>query len=357
MRLIIIAASSLLFSSVVFVYCKSSQSRKVQSTTSSASETTGRISKIVKLAEAFKATMTVEQLASLQLEYTKKDAIKWSNFPQGATRPGRVGVSVGTFNSTQFSAFKALMSAAMAGDVLNEGYDELEGTLAADDYFGTSLGKTNMFGRSNFFIAFLGTPTNSGLWELQFGGHHFAFANTYNNGQLTGSTPSFRGVEPMSPILAKSRTYQPMDQERTAFLNLLESMTDKEKASAKLTGSYSDILLGPGKDGAFPNTKQGINVKNLDAGKQMLVQKAIALYVRDLDGITADDLMKKYIAGLSETYVAYAGSASMDKNNDYIRIDGPNVWIEYSSQPSRDFPGTTHPHSVWRDRTKDYGGN
>jgi hypothetical protein len=47
----------------------------------------------------------------------------------------------------------------------------------------------------------------------------------------------------------------------------------------------------------------------------------------------------------------------MNQNNDYVRIDGPGIWIEYSAQPSRDFPGTTHPHSVWRDRKTDYGGN
>ena len=357
MKSVIITGVSLLILSVVFLNCKSTQSKQVKSLPSSANSTNAGVAQVVRLAEAFKATLTSDQLSVLQLEYSKKDAIKWSNFPQGATRPARVGVSLGTLNSTQVEAFKALMTSALAQGEPNEGYDELEGILAADDYFGTTLGKTGMFGRSHFYIAFLGNPTTTGLWELQFGGHHFAFSNTYNNGQITGATPSFRGVEPMASITVGSRTYQPMEQERAAFAKLMETLSEGEKTSAKLSNTYSDILLGPGKDGAFPNTKQGIRVTDLNDIKQTQIQRAIELYVKDLDGVTAKEIMAKYTAELSNTYLSYSGSGSMNVNNDYARIDGPGVWIEYSVQPSRDFPGTTHPHSVWRDRKGDYGGN
>ncbi|RTQ53738.1 DUF3500 domain-containing protein [Hymenobacter gummosus] len=46
----------------------------------------------------------------------------------------------------------------------------------------------------------------------------------------------------------------------------------------------------------------------------------------------------------------------MTAESDYLRLDGPSLWLEYSSQPGRDFVGRVHPHSVWRDRTTDYGG-
>ncbi|GAB2558267.1 DUF3500 domain-containing protein [Spirosoma areae] len=60
---------------------------------------------------------------------------------------------------------------------------------------------------------------------------------------------------------------------------------------------------------------------------------------------------------LADTYGAYSGSGTLNQPNDYVRLDGPSIWIEYSAQPSRDFPGMVHPHSVWRDRHTDYGGN
>ncbi|GAB4016454.1 hypothetical protein GCM10028808_44960 [Spirosoma migulaei] len=85
-----------------------------------------------------------------------------------------------------------------------------------------------------------------------------------------------------------------------------------------------------------------MKVGALPAAKQKLVLNAIKLYVNDLDPATAAPVLTKYTAELADTYIAYAGSGTMSQSNDYVRIDGPGVWIEYSGQPSRDFPGTIH---------------
>ena len=34
---------------------------------------------------------------------------------------------------------------------------------------------------------------------------------------------------------------------------------------------------------------------------------------------------------------------------DYVRLDGPRVWIEFATQ------GSDHVHTIWRDRLTDYG--
>ncbi|AUD05807.1 DUF3500 domain-containing protein [Spirosoma pollinicola] len=315
------------------------------------------LEKIVCLADAFNATLTSEQRAMLQLTYSKADATKWSNFPEFSARPRRVGIQLGTLNAAQLTAAKALMAAVMAQNVPNEGFDELEGNLAADDYFGKTTGKTGTFSSGNYYMAFLGTPSTTGLWELQFGGHHYAFANTYNGGNVAGVTPSFRGVEPMSAVTVNGHTYQPVAQEQQAFGTMLGSLSSNEQAAARLSSSFSDVVLGPDRDGQFPSKKLGLKVGDLPAARQKLVLNAIKLYVNDLDPATAAPVLANYTAELADTYIAYAGSGSMSQQNDYVRIDGPGVWIEYSAQPSRDFPGTVHPHSVWRDHRTDYGGN
>ncbi len=315
------------------------------------------IAKVVCLAENFKATLNDEQLAKAQLVYSLKDAKKWSNFPEFSSRPTRVGLTLGALNTTQLAAAKALMAAVLAQGVDNEGFNELEGGLAADNYFGHETGKTGTFNAGNFFIAFLGKPSMTELWALQFGGHHFAFQNTYKNGKLTGATPSFRGVEPMAAISENGRTYQPLEQERAAFGEIIALLSDAERNTAKLSNTFRDILLGPNRDGQFPTNKQGVRIGDLTKEKQETVIKAIKLYVNDLDSTTAHNVMTKYAAELADTYVAFAGSGTMNQGSDYIRIDGKSLWIEYSAQPSRDFPNTTHPHSVWRDRLSDYGGN
>ena len=315
------------------------------------------LERIICLADAFKATLSAEQLATVQRTYSKADAAKWSNFPEFGARPRRVGIRLGSLNEAQLKAAKALMAAAMAQNVPNEGFNEFEGNLAADEYLGKLTGKTETFNAGNYFLAFLGTPSTTDLWELQFGGHHFAFANTYNGGKLTGLTPSFRGVEPIAPVTINGHTYQSLGQEREAFAALLGSLNSNEQATARLSVSFRDVLLGPGRDGQFPNEKLGIKVGSLSAAQKKLVLNAIKLYVNDLDPATVAPVLAQYTADLDNTYVGYSGSGTISQDGDYIRVDGPRVWIEYSGQGSRDIPGTVHPHSVWRDHQTDYGGN
>lgn len=315
--------------------------------------TTG-LARVICLAEAFKATLNSTQVATLQLTYSKANAQKWSNLP--AALSSRIGLNLGALSATQLAAFRDLMVAVLSLNTTNEGYDEMLGNLVADDYLST-IGGGSDYGASNFYLSFLGTPSTTGLWELLFTGHHYTQPYTFNNGQLTGVTPAFRGVEPAATVTANNRTYQPFEQERLAFAAVLGGLSATEQATAKLSSTFSDLVLGPGKDGQFPATKVGLRVGNLSAAEQSLVLNAIKLYVNDLDATSAATVLAKYTAELADTYIAYSGTTAVASQNDYVRIDGPSVWIEFSYQGGIIIKGTPHPHSVWRDHTGDYGGN
>ena len=313
------------------------------------------LAQVVCLAEAFKTTLSATQVAAVQLTYSKANAQRWSNLPEGLYR-NRVGLNLGALNDAQLAAFRSLMTAVLAQGIANEGYDEMVGNLVADDYLNTAGGGST-YGAGNFYAAFLGTPSTTGLWELQFGGHHYTFANTYNGGKVTGVTPSFRAVEPSTAVTANNRSYQPIEQERQAFADLLGSLSSSELTAAKLASTFSDVLLGPGKDAQFPTTKQGIRVGELSADKKARVLTIIRLYVNDLDAETAAAYLAKYTTDLDNTYISYTGTTAVTAQNDYIRLDGPNLWIEFSYQGGVIIKNAPHPHSVWRDRTGDYGGN
>jgi YVTN family beta-propeller protein len=314
------------------------------------------VAKVVCLAEAFEATLNKHQLTLLQRDYSKGDAVRWSNFPQAISKPDRVGLSLGLLDATQFAAFKALMSSVLDQNTRNKGIDELQGVLASDDYIRKATGQSE-FGSGNYFVAFLGTPGTSTVWELQFGGHHFAFADTYNKGNVTGVTPSFRGVDPMKPLMAEGKTYHLMEREKEAFVDIIKGLSNAEKISARFSSSFSEVLLGPGQDGKFPKKRLGVKVGDLSPSLQQQVEAAIGLYVNDLDAETAKKIMQGYVAELPDTYFCFSGSGTMDQLADYVRIDGPGVWIEYVVVPSPVFANTAHPHSVWRDHRTDYGGN
>ena len=354
-------------------------------------ETSSGSGDVVALAEAFAATLTDEQKASLNQAYTFANAANWSNLPNGLltgggmggggtggppsgmtgapsgmtgapsggtgtgtqSSTGRVGLQTDSLSDEQWTALEALLAAA-TGSAENEGFDEIVQHLAADDYLADN-GGGDTYGRGNYYIAFLGTPSDTGTWELQFGGHHLALANTYSGGALAGATPSFRGIEPFSTVEVDGVTVQPEQQEQEAFAALLTSFDATQAAAAKLSTSYSDILLGPGKDWAFPTTAEGVVGSDLTEAQKALLLAAINTYVGDIDDADAATILAKYESELDQTYVSYSGTTDMTSQGDYIRIDGPSVWIEFSMQNGIVLSGA-HPHAVWRDKQTDYAG-
>ena len=144
---------------------------------------------------------------------------------------------------------------------------------------------------------------------------------------------------------------------RQTFAAMLGGLSSSEQTTAKLSSTFTDLVLGPGQDNKFPTTKVGLQVSALSAAKQTLVLNAIKLYVNDLDAATAATILAKYTSELANTYIAYSGTTSVASQNDYVRIDGPSIWIEFSYQGGIIIKNTPHPHSVWRDHTGDYGGN
>ncbi len=314
------------------------------------------IANIVAAAEAFKTTLSSSQLSSAQYSYTVAQAKLWSNLPQSLYK-GRVGLASSTFSATQWTAFYNLLKAA-TGTGTNEGNEEYAGIVDADDYLRANGGDSG-YGSGNYYIGFLGTPSATGLWCLQIGGHHGTIIYTYNGGKMTGGTPSFRSTEPYPTWVSTntSKTVQPLVQETAAFANFLKGLSTSELATAKRTAAQNDIIVGPQKDGTFPTTKTGVKAGNLTAAQKDLLLAAIKTYVDDLDDKAAAAVLAKYKSELDETYVSYYGGTTMAEKGDYILIDGPSVWIEWSMQSGIIIKNGVHPHSVWRDRKADYGGN
>lgn len=140
-----------------------------------------------------------------------------------------------------------------------------------------------------------------------------------------------------------------------AFTAMLAGLSTDQLATAKLSDTFSDLVLGPGNDWAFPTDRVGVQVSTLSSTQRKLVLAAIAGYVNDLADADATTVLARYESELADTYVAYSGTTALTEQNDYVRIDGPSVWIEFSMQRGIVLSGN-HPHSVWRDRSTDYGG-
>jgi hypothetical protein len=148
--------------------------------------------------------------------------------------------------------------------------------------------------------------------------------------------------------------------------NMLGSFTSTELASAKISGTFSDCLMVPGSTtNTMPTTKQGVQVSTLSTAAQTKVLAAMMPWINDLDATSAAAFTTIYQNELANTYVCYAsntsgiaGSASsfLTTNTDYVRIDGPSVWIEFICQTGVVISNQIHYHTVMRDHTRDYIG-
>lgn len=312
--------------------------------------------RLVCLADLLESSVSDEILALLKLDYSLENAQNWSNLPAGAF-PARPGVFLGEFSIEQRGVVKAILM-EVASFTENEGFDEMVQTLNADDYIGTvSTDYKAGYSSFNSKMAFLGTPADEGTWQLYYGGHHFAFANTYTDGVLAGATPSFRGVEPFPAFEMNGRENIPLLQERDAFAALLTSLSDGQLAQALLDGTYRDILAGPQADDGMLSEQEGLNVSDLDDAQRTLLLSAIETYVGDINATDAAVYMEKYASELDQTVLGFSGTPVLNSEDDYLRVHGPSLWLEFSLQSNKSTGEVgDHPHSVWRDRSDDYGG-
>ena len=97
-----------------------------------------------------------------------------------------------------------------------------------------------------------------------------------------------------------------------------------------------------------------MQVSNLSATAKAKVLDTIAAWVNDVDPTSAATYLTTYQNELAGTYVTYStntngtsGNASsfFTSNTDYVRIDGPSVWIEFVSQNGVVISNQVHYHT------------
>ncbi len=251
------------------------------------------------------------------------------------------------------------------------------------------------YGAGMYSIAFVGTPSTSTPWMLQLAGHHLAYNITYN-GTSVSATPNFIGVEPPNWRVAADgavsvnnggagagTAYAPLEKQRAAVYRLAESIyADSSTANAaKLAGTFTDVLMGASGNSdanykalAYPTSGRGLAYTAMNATQKAYVRAAIEAWVGNQAADIAASLLASYLRAdaLDATFVGYgvgqngskadfgaypnAAAAPLDAQRSYIRIDGPRVWIEFIVQQGVVYPNYIHYHTLWRDKTADYGG-
>ncbi len=358
--------------------------------------------RIVGAANAFLSTLNAAQRSSVMFAFEDlQQRQRWSNFPIAMVP--RAGMSLKQMNAAQRAATMSLLAAVLSprglekvqqimdGDEVNKTTDQgprpgnsgpppngragngpppgpppsqapgngnasppLENRGGRPPFGRGGPGGGDMFGKDLYYISFLGTPSETKPWMLQFGGHHLAL-NITMAGERGVLTPTLTGAQPALFTL-NGKTIRPLGPESDKALALLNTLDESQKKQAILSFRLADLVLGPGQDGKTIQP-EGLKATGLNQHQRELLLDVISEWAGIIHESAAAARMAELKADLNETWFAWSGptAAASGKNiTAYYRIQGPHLVIEYAPQELGGDPAL-HVHTMYRDPTNDYG--
>ncbi len=177
------------------------------------------VEQVVQSANKFLSTLSDAQRSKVIYDFNDNvQRARWSNFPTGFVPRG--GMSLKQMSATQKAAALDLMKVVLS----SRGYEKVSQIRMADDDFKANGSKRgprggggpppngnggpppsgqggpppfdsdNMFGSDLYYISFLGKPSTTAPWMLQFGGHHLALNFTDHRQQRHHDAVAHRGA-------------------------------------------------------------------------------------------------------------------------------------------------------------------
>ena len=302
---------------------------------------------IVAATDAFLATLSDDERGAVLFDWTNTEQKqRWSNLPEGGFE--RAGLMWGNLAETQQEAWLAVMAATLS----TEGYTRVLAEWNADDQLGGGGGGGGLtFGSNYYWIAIIGTPSETDPWQWQWGGHHVT-VNATIMGDNLALTPSFIGVQPASYTDADGNTVRPLgDIEDEAFA-LINALDASQQQSAILGSTSIDLVLGPGQDGKTIQS-EGLPASELTADQRTSLLSLIGHYARLANDAAAAVRMEEITSTLDDTYLAWYGSTTAGEAG-YFRITGPTLVIEYAPQQMGG-NAVNHIHGIYRYPVNDFG--
>src|SRR5882672_7033003 len=199
-------------------------------------------SKAIAAAKTFLATLDARQQAKVKIDLNKTTRTRWSNLPNGADGLGfeRNGMKLGDMTAAQQEAALALVASTLSPG----GYRKIINIVNADENLERSSAPTRApgirtrFGRAEYYIAILGTPSPKDPWMIQFGAHHLAL-NITIAGEQNVLTPSHTGAQPTRFTL-NGQTIRPLGNENDKAFKLINALNATQQKQAILNYQVAD---------------------------------------------------------------------------------------------------------------------
>ncbi len=222
-----------------------------------ASATTARI---VAAAQAVLTTLDDAGRAKVQFPFEGPQKTRWSNLPSPMFQ--REGLRLGDVTPAQRTAVMTLLKAALSED----GYRKVTEIMQGDEVLRKGQGDGGRgapgpgrgpgpggggrgpggpggggvkFGEDEYYLAFLGTPSATAPWMLQFGGHHLAINLTLAGSQAS-MAPSLPAAQPASYTF-EGRSVRPLGNENDKAFALINALDAAQRSKAILGSRVADL--------------------------------------------------------------------------------------------------------------------
>jgi hypothetical protein len=301
--------------------------------------------RIVKAAQAVAASLDDAGRAKLQFAFDSTQKANWSNLPTGIYE--RHSLRMGDLTPPQKAAVLALLETALSRD----GYRKVMEIVRGDEVLrkpggGGAPGGRVAFGEAEYYLAFVGTPSTTTPWMLQFGGHHLAI-NLTMAGSAASMAPSLPAAQPATYTF-EGKEIRPLGRENDKAFELIGALDATARGQAILTSPVADLVLGPGQDGKVIQP-EGLKASAMTPAQQTMLLGIVREWVGIMTDAFAEPRMAEIRANLPQTWFAWSGPTT-NGSVAYFRIQGPTLVIEYAPQRTID-----HIHTIYRDPTNDYG--
>jgi hypothetical protein len=296
-------------------------------------------------AKKFLATLDESQRGKVMFDFKDEAQRKrWSNLPTSFVKRG--GLRMGDLTKPQRDGVMGVLAAALSP----QGYQKVVQIVEADEVLKKSEGNRPMFGRDEYYVSFLGQPSTTEPWMIQFGGHHLGLNITLAGEQGT-LAPSHTGAQPAFYEI-ESKTIRPLGGETDKAFALMSSLDEGQRKQAILGFQMRDLVLGPGRDGQTIQP-EGIKGSALNEKQREMLLDLAGEWTGILQEAAAQAKMNEMKRDIAEMWFAWSGPTEKGKAT-YFRIQGPTVVIEYAPQRLGGDP-TKHIHTIYRDPTNEYG--
>jgi len=305
--------------------------------------------RIVTAAQAVLSALDDAGRAKTQFPFDSPQKTKWSNLPSPMFQ--RNGARLADLTAPQRAAVMNLLSVALSRD----GYRKVLDIMHGDEVLREGQGSGGrggaraggpMFGEDQYYLAFLGTPSTTAPWMLQFGGHHLAINLTLAGSEAT-MAPSLPAAQPAS-YTVEGRTVRPLGDENDKAFALINALDEGQRSQAVLNYRVADLVLWAGQDGRTIQPER-MRASAMSAAQQTMLWDVVREWAGIMNDAFAEPRMAEIRANVRDTYFAWSGPTT-NGSAAYFRVQGPTLVIEYAPQGSVD-----HIHTIYRDPTNDYG--